>query len=242
MPARLRPRPEVPESILTLASPPMWTDKRGIAHHFGVSTRQVDYWRAAGWFPFLKIKGVLRFDIAACQRSSDGLVPNSIWLPPMKPTAIGFSSPQASCNNFREFDEFIIGLEIETMFYSRTGEDAKAVRDELMSDRDGPERKKKYDRSQILAAMSRVVPLTHGQVMGEVCEEPGRGKKHATGTEYPDIQHPLGRSKRPEQNQGRTPRFKQMGYRLTKLVQLVQLRPPNAQIAPGLVQVFAQRF
>ena len=81
--------------------------------------------------------------------------------------------------------------------------------------------------------MSRVVPLTHGQVMGEVCEEPGRGKKHATGMEYPDIQHPLGRSKRPEQNQGRTPRFKQMGYRLTKLVQLVQLRPPN-QIAPGV--------
>ena len=66
MPARLRPRPEVPGSIVTVTSEPLWADKKGIAHHFGVSTRQVDYWRAAGWFPFLKVKGVLRFDIAAC--------------------------------------------------------------------------------------------------------------------------------------------------------------------------------
>ena len=69
MPAHLRPRPELPGSIITLASEPMWTDQKGIAHHFGVSTRTIDLWRAAGWFPFLKVKGVLRVDIAACQRA-----------------------------------------------------------------------------------------------------------------------------------------------------------------------------
>ena len=67
MPAHLRPRPELPESIVTIASEPLWTDKRGIAHYFGVSTRQVDYWRAAGWFPATRVKGVLRFDVTACQ-------------------------------------------------------------------------------------------------------------------------------------------------------------------------------
>ena len=146
MPARLRPRPEVPESIVTLASEPMWTDKRGIAHHFGVSTRQVDLLEGGRLVPLSESQGspALRrrrvpalfgwtrsqFNMAAANEAdSDRLF---------------FAS--GKCNNFKEFDEFIIGLEIETMFYSRTGEDAKAVRDELMSDRDGPERKKKYDR------------------------------------------------------------------------------------------------
>ena len=45
----------------------MFTDKKGIAHTFTVSTRQIDYWRAEGWFPSVRVKGVLRFDVAACQ-------------------------------------------------------------------------------------------------------------------------------------------------------------------------------
>ena len=67
MPAHLRPRPELPESIITLSSEPLWTDKKGIAHMFGMSTRTIDLWRAAGWFPATRVKGVLRFDITACQ-------------------------------------------------------------------------------------------------------------------------------------------------------------------------------
>ena len=67
MPARLRPRAEVPESIVTLSSEPMWTDKKGIAHVFGVSTRTIDYWRAAGWFPSIRVKGIIRFPVQDCQ-------------------------------------------------------------------------------------------------------------------------------------------------------------------------------
>ena len=67
MPARLRPRPELPGSIVTLASEPSWVNKKGVARMFRVSTRTIDLWRAAGWFPATKIKGVLRFDIGACQ-------------------------------------------------------------------------------------------------------------------------------------------------------------------------------
>jgi hypothetical protein len=69
MPARLRPQAKLPESIVTLSSEPMWLDKAGIARHFGVSTRQIDYWRKAGWFPATKVKGILRFDVGACQRA-----------------------------------------------------------------------------------------------------------------------------------------------------------------------------
>ena len=84
------------------------------------------------------------------------------------------------CNNFREFDEFIIGLDTGTMFYSPTGDDPKTVREDLMGDKN-KQRKKQYHIGQILAAMSKNVPRTHGQIMGEVCELPGRGKKNATG-------------------------------------------------------------
>ena len=67
MPARLHPQPKLPESILTVMSEPTWTDKKGIAHPFSVSTRTVDYWRTQGWFPSTKVGGNIRFDIGACQ-------------------------------------------------------------------------------------------------------------------------------------------------------------------------------
>ena len=69
MPARLRPQPKVPESILTVTSEPTWASKKGIAHTFTVSTRTIDYWRTQGWFPSTKIKGVIRFNVEACERA-----------------------------------------------------------------------------------------------------------------------------------------------------------------------------
>ncbi len=69
MPARLHPRPDLPTSILTVASEPLWASKQGIAHTFAVSTRTIDYWRGQGWFPSTKVGGVVRFDVAACQRA-----------------------------------------------------------------------------------------------------------------------------------------------------------------------------
>ena len=67
MPARLRPRPSLPESIVTVTSEPAFTDKRGVARLFTVSTRSVDYWRAEGWFPSIKVKGLIRFNVGECQ-------------------------------------------------------------------------------------------------------------------------------------------------------------------------------
>ena len=67
MPARLHPQPSLPRSILTVTSEPTWTDKRGVAEMFSVSARTVDLWRAAGWFPWVKVGGAVRFDVAACQ-------------------------------------------------------------------------------------------------------------------------------------------------------------------------------
>jgi hypothetical protein len=67
MPARLKPSARVPGSIVTLTSEPTWTGKKGIARVFTVSTRTVDYWRAAGWFLWIKVKGIIRFPIQDCQ-------------------------------------------------------------------------------------------------------------------------------------------------------------------------------
>jgi hypothetical protein len=69
MPARLHPQPKLPASILTVTSEPTWLDKKGIAHTFTVSTRTIDYWRSEGWFPWTKVGGAIRFDVAACQRA-----------------------------------------------------------------------------------------------------------------------------------------------------------------------------
>jgi hypothetical protein len=69
MPARLRPQPRLTQSILTVTSEPTFTDKRGIARTFFVSTRTIDYWRQEGWFASVKVGGVIRFDVAACQRA-----------------------------------------------------------------------------------------------------------------------------------------------------------------------------
>ena len=69
MPSRLHPRPGLPGSILTITSEPTWGDKKAVAHTFSVSTRTIDNWRAEGWFPSTKIKGVIRFNVEACQRA-----------------------------------------------------------------------------------------------------------------------------------------------------------------------------
>lgn len=67
MPARLRPRPSRRESIVTVTSEPTFTDKRGIAEMFTVSTRTIDLWRTAGWFPSIKVGGNIRFNVGQCQ-------------------------------------------------------------------------------------------------------------------------------------------------------------------------------
>ena len=69
MPARLRPQPKLPKSILTVTSEPTWGDKKAMARTFSVSTRTIDTWRAEGWLPWTKVGGAIRFDIATCQRA-----------------------------------------------------------------------------------------------------------------------------------------------------------------------------
>jgi hypothetical protein len=68
MPAHLEPDPHVPESITTLV-PPYWTDKKGIAHAFKISTRTVDVWRSKGWVPCFKVAGTVRFSLEAVKVS-----------------------------------------------------------------------------------------------------------------------------------------------------------------------------
>jgi hypothetical protein len=43
-----------------------FTDKAGIAAHYGVCRRTINAWMRLGLLVFFKIKRVLRFDIAAC--------------------------------------------------------------------------------------------------------------------------------------------------------------------------------
>jgi hypothetical protein len=54
----------------TLISPKRrFTDKSGIADHYGVCRRTIDEWMRLGLLVFFKIKRVVRFDIAACDES-----------------------------------------------------------------------------------------------------------------------------------------------------------------------------
>ena len=32
-----------------------------------MSQRTIDYWRTAGWFPSVKVKGIIRFNVGECQ-------------------------------------------------------------------------------------------------------------------------------------------------------------------------------
>jgi|GEM_PF-1904252 len=46
-----------------------FTDKSGIADHYGVCRRTIDEWMRLGLLVFFKIKRVVRFDIPACDES-----------------------------------------------------------------------------------------------------------------------------------------------------------------------------
>jgi hypothetical protein len=66
MPARLRPRPQFPESITTCV-PPVYVTKRQLAVAVGRSTRSIDYWRAQGWLPSLRVNGCIIFSLEECR-------------------------------------------------------------------------------------------------------------------------------------------------------------------------------
>jgi hypothetical protein len=66
MPARLRPTPDQPASILTVVSKPLWFDRRGASHYCAVSMRTIDQWRADRLLPFSRVKGNIRIRIADC--------------------------------------------------------------------------------------------------------------------------------------------------------------------------------
>ena len=73
------------------------------------------------------------------------------------------------CHNAREFEKFIIALELATMFYAKTDEDPDAAMEEMQGGEDG-KFKKKFDRKQILILMSAVVPRAHKDIKMEAID------------------------------------------------------------------------
>ena len=73
------------------------------------------------------------------------------------------------CNNAPEFEKFIIELEPAAMFYARTADDPDAAMEEMQGE-DG-KFKKKFDRKQILALMSTVVPRTRTDIKREAIDK-----------------------------------------------------------------------
>jgi hypothetical protein len=43
---------------------PLYLDKRQLASAMLVSERTIDNWREAGVIPFIKVRGIIRFDLA----------------------------------------------------------------------------------------------------------------------------------------------------------------------------------
>jgi hypothetical protein len=63
-------RPGRQKNIMeTTKSDRKFTNKAGIAAHFGVCRRTINEWMRLGLLVFFKIKRVVRFDIVACDES-----------------------------------------------------------------------------------------------------------------------------------------------------------------------------
>ena len=65
MPATNPPAPG-PRKAQPAVTPtePFYINREQLAHTIPVSPRTIDEWRLKGWIPFLKIGGVVRFDLA----------------------------------------------------------------------------------------------------------------------------------------------------------------------------------
>ena len=68
MPNPLKPDPALPESVLT-AVDRFFANKRQTAHALNVSTRTVDMWRRDGIIPWIRIRGIILFDLDQVRRA-----------------------------------------------------------------------------------------------------------------------------------------------------------------------------
>lgn len=68
MPWPLKPNPATPETVLT-AVDRFFTNKKQAAEAIGVCTRTLDQWRRDGIIPWIRIRGVILFDLAEVRKA-----------------------------------------------------------------------------------------------------------------------------------------------------------------------------
>ena len=68
MPNFLKPDPATPETVLT-AVDRFFANKKQAAHACNVSTRTIDIWRRDGVIPWIRIRGVILFDLAEVRKA-----------------------------------------------------------------------------------------------------------------------------------------------------------------------------